>query len=198
MNLTNLIFPACLLVTLTSTLLLVTRNWHWSVSILAVQYIGIFILTSASWPLETAIVKMVAGWMAGAVLGMATATVPDTWQNIEMFSPSGRLFRLIAAAMVGITVYSFISPVTKLVPQLSPSLAWGGLILISIGLLQLGLTSQPLRVAIGLLTLLSGFEIIYAAVESSTLVAGLLAGVNLCVALAGAYLLIAPSMEEAE
>jgi hypothetical protein len=59
----------------------------------------------------------------------------------------------------------------------------------------LSLTSDPLRVIIGLLTSLSGFEIIYAAVETSTLVTGLLAGVNLGLALVGAYLLIAPTME---
>jgi hypothetical protein len=74
---------------------------------------------------------------------------------------------------------------------------WGGLILIGIGLLHLGLTAQPLRVVLGLLTVLSGFEILYAAVESATLVAGLLAGVNLGLALVGAYLLVSPGLEEA-
>jgi hypothetical protein len=42
---------------------------------------------------------------------------------------------------------------------------------------------------------LSGFEIIYANMESSVLVTGLLAGVNLGLALVGAYLLVAPAME---
>jgi len=69
--------------------------------------------------------------------------------------------------------------------------------LIGIGLLQLSLSSHLLRVIIGLLTILSGFEIIYAAVETSALVTGLLAGVNLGLALVGAYLLIAPTMEAA-
>jgi hypothetical protein len=69
------------------------------------------------------------------------------------------------------------------------------LILIGIGLLHLGLTAQPLRVVLGLLTVLSGFEILYAAVETATLVAGLLAGVNLGLALVGSYLLTSPSLE---
>ena len=50
---------------------------------------------------------------------------------------------------------------------------------------------------LALLTVLSGFEVIYAGVESSTLVAGLLAGINLGLALVGSYLLVAPTMEEA-
>jgi len=42
-------------------------------------------------------------------------------------------------------------------------------------------------VIVGLLTVLAGFEIMYAAVESSALVTALLAVVNLGLALAGAY-----------
>jgi hypothetical protein len=44
-------------------------------------------------------------------------------------------------------------------------------------------------VVLGLLTFLSGFEVLYAAMESSSLVTGLLAVVNLGLALAGAYFL---------
>jgi hypothetical protein len=79
--------------------------------------------------------------------------------------------------------------------MISIPILWGSFILISFGLLQLSLTSHPFRVIIGLLTSLSGFEIIYAAIETSTLVTGLLAGVNLGLALVGAYMLIAPTME---
>jgi hypothetical protein len=56
------------------------------------------------------------------------------------------------------------------------------------GLLHLGISAQPFRVVLGLLTVLAGFEILYAAVESSTLVAALLSAINLSLALAGAYL----------
>ena len=45
------------------------------------------------------------------------------------------------------------------------------------------------------MTVLSGFEILYAAVEGSILVAALLATINLGLALVGAYLLIAQHPE---
>ncbi len=48
---------------------------------------------------------------------------------------------------------------------------------------------------IGLLTALSGFEILYAAVETSVMVAGLQAIVTLGLALIGAYLLAVRGME---
>jgi hypothetical protein len=65
------------------------------------------------------------------------------------------------------------------------------------GLIHLGITSRVFRVVLGLLTALCGFEIIYAAVESSILVAGLLAITNLGLGLTGSYLLLAASSAEA-
>jgi hypothetical protein len=48
------------------------------------------------------------------------------------------------------------------------------------------------------MTVLSGFEILYAAVEGSVLVAALLAIINLGLALVGSYLLIAENAQEVE
>jgi hypothetical protein len=66
------------------------------------------------------------------------------------------------------------------------------------GLLHLGVTDHILRVTIGLMTVLSGFEILYATVEGSILVAALLAGINLGLALVGSYLLIASNSQVEE
>jgi hypothetical protein len=55
-----------------------------------------------------------------------------------------------------------------------------------------------MRVIVGLLTVLAGFEILFAAIENSILVAGLLASVNLGLALVGAYLLSSNTNEEQE
>ena len=60
----------------------------------------------------------------------------------------------------------------------------------------MGLTALPLRIVLGLLTVFSGFEILYAVVETSTLVSGLLAGVSLGLALVGAYLMTVPTLED--
>ena len=61
-------------------------------------------------------------------------------------------------------------------------------------MIHLGVTSDILRVTLGLLTMLTGFEVLYAAVESSILVAGLLALTNLGLGIAGSYLLVAGSI----
>jgi hypothetical protein len=72
----------------------------------------------------------------------------------------------------------------------------GSLLLVGMGLLHLGVSNHILRVTLGLMTALSGFEILYATVENSILVAGLLAIINLGLAFVGSYLLIASNVEE--
>ena len=62
-------------------------------------------------------------------------------------------------------------------------------------LLQIGFSMRVSRIFLGLLTLLSGFEILYAAVEQATLVEGLLVLINLGIALMCSYLLAVPTLE---
>jgi hypothetical protein len=187
---------ATLLVSATSIGLLISRDWRWNIAMLGIQYIGIAAFTSLSWPLEMAFTKMVAGWMSAAVLGMAMASVSTSWGREENFWPSGRVFRLLAALLVAVAVFSAIPAVTKFFPRVSTLTMIGGLMLIGMGLLHLGLTAQPLRISIGLLTILAGFEIIYASVETSILVAGLLAGVNISLGVIGAYMITVSEMEQ--
>jgi hypothetical protein len=60
------------------------------------------------------------------------------------------------------------------------------------------MTTRPVKVIIGLLTVLAGFEVFYASVENSVLVAGLLAMVTIGLAAVGAYLISLPLLEAAE
>jgi hypothetical protein len=90
-----------------------------------------------------------------------------------------------------IAVASFAPNLLVWLPGITLPVAYGGLFLVGMGLLQLGVTIQPLRVIIGLLTILCGFEILYASIENSVLVAALLSVINLGLALVGAYLITA-------
>ena len=65
----------------------------------------------------------------------------------------------------------------------------GGVTLMAMSLLQLGMTNQFFRLILGLLTLLSGFEVLYAGLENSVLVTGLLSILTIGLALVGAYLI---------
>ena len=196
MNLQALVIPAVIMVSLTGLVLLISQDWRVSIIALAVQYGGIFILVSLSWSIEMAVVKLVAGWMAGAVLGVSLAGKPPDNPTRARQGLLNVLFRLLVAIIVGLMMFSLAPKFMVWLPMIAVEQVYGVLILIGFGLLHLGLNTQPLRVVFGILTVLGGFEIFYAAVESSTLVAGLLAGLNLGLALLGAYLLNNPTVED--
>jgi hypothetical protein len=206
-----------LLVIASSFTLLINPAWQTSLVALSIQYLGVFILVSNVLPLGIAAVKLVAGWMAGIVLAMSISgllrrvTVPSDGSAISRDSlgqshslagspgwqtRSGRAFRLLTGLLVGMAGLSLAPQLAVWVPKLNNEQAWGSVILLGVGLLQLGFTIQPLRTILGLLTFLAGFEIIYAPVEPSALVAGLLAVIHLGLALAGAYLLMVDTLEE--
>jgi len=185
-------------VILTSVGLLLTRDWRWSISLLAVQYLGMFVLVLQHWPLGMASVKVVAGWMSAAILGMTYSNLSLTDSTEEDTLPRGRPFRLFAAGIVALIVAVVTPGVNAIMAGAGFAVTAGSLFLIGMGLLQLGITAHILRVTIGLMTVLSGFEILYSAVEGSVLVAALLAVINLGLALVGSYLLIASSSQESE
>lgn len=188
--------PAAFLVFLTAFVLLISRDWRLSVGALAVQYAGVLVLVGSTWPIETAVVKLVAGWMAGAVIGIAMLNSPEELRSEEKFNLSAILFRLFAAVLAGLVAFTWGGKIFGWIPEISLAQASGGLVLILMGLLQLGLTDRPLRVILGLLTFLAGFEVLSAGLESSALLTGLLALFNLSLAMAGAYLIAAPQMGE--
>ncbi len=199
MVINSLVIVAVFLIAIDAVVLLLSRDWRLSLFALALQYGGVYILVLLSWPVELATVKLVAGWMSAAILGMALLSMqPYRTESIQPSGPAGVAFRLLAASLVVLVVFSVVDKAASWVPGIRPEQTLGALLLIGLGMLQLGLTAQPMQVVIGVLTTLSGFEIIYASVENSTLVAGLLAAVNLGLAFVGAYLLLAPTMEENE
>lgn len=192
-----ILLPAVILAFISATILIISWDWRISLLSLAIQYICVFVLVSLSWPLETAAVKLVAGWMAGAVMGLALLNLPGEYINSNPRLLSDIVFRLLAAILAGLFAFTGGAELVIWLPEVTVHQAYGSIILIALGLLQLGLSNHPFRVVLGLLTVLSGFEILYAAVESSILITGLLALVTLGLAIIGAYLLTAPTLEEA-
>lgn len=187
---------AVALILITSAGLLIVRDWRWSIILLAAQYLGMFILTLQHWPLGMSSVKLVAGWMSAAILGMTRSSFPSREIDEQGFWPRGRMFRLFAAGIILLVVATMTPAVDTIMADAGFAVTAGSLILIGMGLLHLGITSYILRVVIGLMTVLSGFEILYSAVEGSILVAAMLATINLGLALVGAYLLIAQNDAE--
>jgi hypothetical protein len=201
LNLELLAYPFVFLLAGTSIGILIVHSWRWAIILLVIQYAGAFVLTAISWPVQLSMAKVIAGGIAAAVLWMAQSGLPEQTEENDALATdtvtsairphfSGWVFRIFAASIVIMVVISIASAIPQWLPQLSDAQILGSLVLIGIGLLQLGLTSNPFWVILGLLTVLSGFEILYAGVELSALVQGLLSGVNLGLGLVGAYLIL--------
>ena len=188
-------FPAVLVVGASSVALLLSRTWRWRVGALAVQYFGVFLLVSLSWPADLSAVKLVSGWMAGAILGISRLDKMD--REVRRW-PTEQLYFIFLALLVVLTVATIAPGLLEWIPGIHLFQAWGGLLLVGMGLVHLGLAARGMRVILSLMMLLSGFEVLYAVVEYSALVAGLLAVVTVGIAMAGAYLMSTSDMEEDE
>jgi len=188
---------AAVLLAVTSVGLLLSRDWRWTLGLLGGQYFAAFWLILARWPLTLSAATLVTSWMAVAVLGMTQLSIKNERLS-ETSWPSGALFRAFAAGLVLITVTSSAQPANKWLPSAGLPLVWGGFLLIGMGLLHLGMTVHPLRITVGLLTTLAGFEILYSSLENSILVTGLLAIITLGLALTGSYLVLFDAPEAPE
>lgn len=178
----------------TSTFILINRDWRISLGALAAQYISVFWLVSQHLPFVMGSVKLIAGWMVVAALGMTRLGLTHLdHEEEDTFWPRGQWFRIILILMVALITAGATPRIEASIPGLGYPVIAGGLLLIGAGVIHLGVTSELLRVILGLLTLLAGFEIIYAAVESSILVTGFLALTNLGLGIIGSYLLVAGS-----
>mgnify|MGYP001468955656 CR=1 FL=1 len=184
-----------LFILVTSMSLLLNLHWRWTILAFAIQYIGVFWLVSQNWPLGLATVKLVAGWMAGAILA-STQVNNESELSLGFMGLSGRIFRVIAGLFVLIIAFSIVGQISTWIPG-DPNTLLSGVVLMMMGLLQLGMTTVPFRSMLGLLSAFSGFELIYATVVTSVLVTGLLAVITLGLALAGSYFMSLEKEQEA-
>lgn len=175
---------------LSASAIMVSRNWRMALGALGLQYLAMFLLALQRLPLMMSAAKLVVGWMALAALGMTRLDVPPAEEEDGELRGS-QPFRAALALTAALAAAALTLRVEALIPGLDLPVIAGGLILIGSGVVHLGIASAPFRVILGLLTMLTGFELIYSAVENSILVAGMLAAINLSLAFVGSYLMTA-------
>jgi hypothetical protein len=194
----NLDDIAVIFISLTVLGLLISHDWRLSVIALSVMYLGVFVLVSISWPVEMAVVKLVSGWISASVLGIGIVNLANNRPRQTRYHPSEVVFQFSAAGLIALAAISITPNMQDWLPEATYEQILGGLLLIGMGVLHLGFTTQPLQTIFGLLTFIAGFETLYATIESSVLVAGFLAVINLGISLVGAYLILAPTLEANE
>ena len=186
------------LVFVTALSLMIFDNWRLWLGALALQYTCVFVFVAVSWPIEMALVKLVAGWMSVSVFGMALGDYFKESELNDLLDFPGKLFRTMVAILVGLVVVSLVPSIQSWFLDATIWQALGGGFLLGIGIIHLGLTTSISRVIMGLLTVIAGFEVLYATVEVSLLLTSLLAVVNLGIAFVGAFLLSLSILETAK
>lgn len=172
----------------TSLVLIWRVNWRWTIAALVVQYLSVLLMVAQSWPLGLSLVKLVVGLVSSGILASSLVVHVDQKSEIDR---AGRILSSLVVLFIWLIVF-YSTPIIRSWLRIDQEILWGGLIMFGSGLIQLGMTIHPVRVAIGLLSFLAGFEVIYSALELSVLVAGLQAVIDLGTALVGAYLAALP------
>lgn len=174
--------PVALVAATAFALVLVERPGV-QIAILSAQYASVAWLTSLALPPQVAAVKVVAGMITCGVLAL---TVAGSRSPKE--SGSGFAFRVFAAILVMGAAIGIGQTNWMRIPDIRQEAIMAATILMSMGLLQLGLFRTPLRVCIGIITLLSGFEIAYSVIEPALAILALLASVHIGLAMVVSYL----------
>ena len=184
---------AVALILITATAMLINTDWRISLGALALQYLAMLWLVTRHLPFVMGSAKLITGWMVVAILGMTRLGLTNVENEEDSFFPRGQAFRIALMGIVALVTAGAASRIEAAIPGLGLPVIAGGLLLIGGGIVHLGVTANVFRVILGLLTMLAGFEILYAAIESAILVTGLLALVNLGLGMLGSYLLLAGS-----
>jgi hypothetical protein len=178
----------------TAILLSLLSNRIAQIATLGVQYVAVAWLSSMALPPQVAAVKLVGGLIACGIL--ATTAARGEPHPVLSRATARTRFRIAASVLVLVAAAGIGQANWMQIPEIRPAAIRGSTVLISMGLLHLGLFGTPFRIAIGLITLLSGFEIAYSVIEPSLAVLALLASVHIGLAMVVTYLDLIAGLEQ--
>ena len=196
--------PAVVGLIITASVIVIIRDWRFSLAALLGQYVLVGLLLTRLIQPQVALIKVLIGALVCVVLYLTARLVDVRGKEsaLEQESAEDSLsplrairgetslpdsaFRLLAALFVGLAVYSLSKRYP--LPEVPSDIGFACYWLASLGLLVLMLTEQPLKAGMGLLTLITGFELFYAVLERSLSVVGFLGIANFLIALAITYL----------
>lgn len=165
--------------------ILVPRDWRWSVFGLAMTYLIGFTLIVQIWPLPLAAVKLLSGLIGLIILSTVKMNAENHVEEIG--TPSSRIFILLLAFLSWLIVAATINRLNAWLPIEYTNL-FIGMVFMICGIIKLSTDQRIFNVVVGLLTLLSGFDVIYSSLEGSALVTALYALIVVSICVLGSYL----------
>jgi hypothetical protein len=200
-------WPVFLGLVVTASVIAVARDWRFWLWSLLLQYVLLSVLHLRMLAPELALIKLIVGVLICPMLYWAARWVeserahraevarrqiaeqegevplpPLPWPVL----PTHWMFRLLTVLLLGLVLYSVSRSFS--LPLVEPDIAAVCIWLWLVGLLILVLTSEPLPAGIGVLTMISGFELFFDAMSPGLVGLGILATIDLLLGLAISYL----------
>ncbi len=211
--------PAVVGLILAAATIFVTADWRLSLSALLVQYLLLGLTLSRLLQAELSIVRVLVGILVVAILYL-TAQRIDRMQDPEQAKggqirflglsvgwdagPLGLPLRVFVVLLAALAFVRFLPDYQVLLsdlvvggPALPSDVIMVSLWLVIMGLAGLVLSGDALHVAPAMLTILAGFEVLYAGLQTSPAVVGLFGALTLLAALAFSYLAAAQGLGRA-
>jgi hypothetical protein len=224
--------PAMTGLILTATTIFLTSDWRLAFTGLVLQYVLMGLALTRFIQVEVAIVKILAGILAVAILYLTARRIQEVQGGQQARAGSARFlglhmswgagplglpFRLLAVLLVALAMIRFFDEIRLLLPMPAGDGAFAPAVpadvsfvafwLAAMGMVGLIVSGESLRVAPAVLTIVTGFDLIYAGLQPNLAVVGFLGALTLLAALAFSYLaavrslgaaLSLPDGEEAE
>lgn len=199
--------PAAYLTLVTAFLIVIAWDWRLALAALTVQYFAAAVLFLDVLDPRLSIVKLLTGWFICIMLYFTARQVnwgqlPEDvaegeaiqWRRAQQVRfgpyllPSNAPFRVLLALLVVLAVFTLSQPQGLRLPAVAQPVNFAVLALGGMGMLGLGLTTEPLKAGMGLLTFMLGFELFYSNLDQSASMLVFLAAANLILTLAISYL----------
>ena len=203
-------WPILVGLAITCSVIVVANDWRFWLWSLLVQYVLISVVHMRMLATELALLKLIVGvlicpmlyWAARWIESERTHRAEIERQRIAEekgevplpplpwpVRPTNWMFRLLAMLLLGLVLYSVSRSFS--LPLVDADIAAVCIWLWLVGLLILVLTSEPLPAGIGLLIMVSGFELFFDAMSPGLVGLGVFAVINLLMGLAISYLIAA-------
>ncbi len=199
--------PAVYILIVTAEILIVLHDWRISLLALLVQYLVAGLLFADILLPHLAFTKVLVGMFICLILYLTARQVnwgqlPEDISEDEAvllrkerlirfgpyLLPTDTPFRLFVGLMVLLAAWSLSQQPAFHLPAVPDHFNLAVFSLVGLGVAMAGLTTEPLRAGFGLLTLLTGFELFYLALEQSAAVLLSLVTATFAVSLVIAYL----------
>ncbi len=202
--------PAVVGLILAGATILLTSDWRLSLTALLVQYVLLGVTLTRFAQAELALVRVLVGLLVVPILYLTARRIrserggePAGQGEIRFLGlsmswgagPLGLPLRLLALLLVALVFVRFLPNYEALMaglvvqgPSLPADVIMVSFWLVSMGIAGLILSGDALRVGPALLTILVGFELVYAGLQTNPAVVGFFGALTLLAALAFSYL----------